>query len=69
MKTNNCAVLNENILEVFEFLAKFSTRLFCKFFNAVDYTLMKKLNKFGSKAIVPAAVTYRDICFNFIQTF
>ena len=57
MKTNNCAVLNKDIFKAFEFFTKISSRFFSKFFYTVNDTLMKKLNKFWSETIVPAAVT------------
>ncbi|AAM06237.1 predicted protein [Methanosarcina acetivorans C2A] len=69
MKANNCTVLNENILKVFEFFAKFSSRFFFKLFYAVNNTLMKKLNKLWSEFIVPAAVSYGIIYFFFIFSF
>ena len=56
MKTNNCTVLNKDILKAFKFLTKISSRFFSKFFYTVNNALMKKLNKFWSKTIIPATI-------------
>jgi hypothetical protein len=54
--------LIKNTLGFSEFLAMFSTRLFCKFYLPWIIILMKKLNKFWRETIIPATVAYGVIC-------